>query len=225
MLDNGDSSLIISPKGKSILIDGGEDDQNVLLPYLLARKVRRLDYIIISHFDSDHIGGLFTVMENLNVNRIVISKQKESCENYEVFKEIIKKRKIKVLVVDIGDKLQIEKNLYLDILWPDNSKQINENVLNNNSIVCKLNYNNFSCIFTGDIEEIAEKQIVKYYKKNLKVLDSTILKVAHHGSNTSSTEDFLIKINPKIALIGVGKNNKFGHPNEEVIRRLKDIRD
>ena len=105
-----------------------------------------------------------------------------------------------------------------------NSGPINENVLNNNSIVCKLCYKNFSMLFTGDIEEIAEKRILQEYKDNLQLLNSTILKVAHHGSKTSSTKEFINVVKPKVALIGVGKNNKFGHPNEDVIKRLENIR-
>ena len=96
--------------------------------------------------------------------------------------------------------------------------------MNNNSIVCKLNYKNFSMLFTGDIEEIAEKQILQEYKNNVQLLKSTILKVAHHGSKTSSTQEFVEMVTPKIALIGVGKNNKFGHPNDGVIKRLENLR-
>ena len=110
------------------------------------------------------------------------------------------------------------------MLWPTKSELINENVLNNNSIVCKLCYKNFSMLFTGDIEEIAEKRILQEYKDNLQLLNSTILKVAHHGSKTSSTKEFINVVKPKVALIGVGKNNKFGHPNEDVIKRLENIR-
>lgn len=90
--------------------------------------------------------------------------------------------------------------------------------------MAKLLYKNFSCIFTGDIEEIAEKQILEEYKQDLKTLKSTILKVAHHGSKTSSTEEFLNAVKSKIALIGVGKNNNFGHPNNEVLERLNLLR-
>ena len=96
--------------------------------------------------------------------------------------------------------------------------------MNNNSIVCKLHYKSFSMLFTGDIEEIAEKQILQEYKSNLNILNSTILKVGHHGSKTSSIEEFIGAVRPKIALIGVGKNNKFGHPNNEVIERLEKLR-
>ena len=120
--------------------------------------------------------------------------------------------------------MQIEKDLYFDILWPNSSNLIQENMLNNNSIVCKLHYKNFSMLFTGDIEEIAEKQILEKYKNNLKILNSTVLKVGHHGSKTSSIEEFIEAVRPRIALIGVGKNNKFGHPNESVVKRLENLR-
>lgn len=166
-------------------------------------------------------GGVLTVLEELKVSKVIISKQGENSENYRRFEQIVEDKKIKVMTVDKGDRLKIERNIYFDILWPKNDKLASENILNNNSIVCKLSYNKFSMIFTGDIEEIAEKQILNEYKHNLGVLNSQILKVAHHGSKTSSIKEFIDAVNPKIALIGVGENNKFGHPNEEVLTRLK----
>lgn len=108
----------------------------------------------------------------------------------------------------------------IQILWPK-IEQIQENILNNNSIVAKLRYKSFSMLLTGDIEECAEKQILEEYKDNLSILKSAVFKVPHHGSKTSSIQDFIEAINPKISLIGVGKNNTFGHPNDEVIERLK----
>ena len=162
-------------------------------------------------------------MKNLKVKNAIISKQAENSENYEEFIKIAQKNKINIIIVNKGDKLNIEKNLYINILWPNNSTLLNENALNNNSIVCKLNYRNFSCLFTGDIEKIAEEQMVKDYEKS-KILESTILKVAHHGSKTSTTQELLKMIKPKIALIGVGKNNKFGHPNNETLEKLEKIR-
>ena len=225
----GDSTLIITPKHKTILIDGGgkEDDtsdevgKKILLPYLLYKGITKIDYIIISHFDTDHVGGLLTVMEELKVEQVIISKQGEDSENYQKFKEIVKKKKIKVAIVNKGDKLKIEKDLYFDILWPNKEKLISENKLNNNSIVCKLHYKSFSMLFTGDIEAVAEKKMLQEYKNNLQILNSTILKVGHHGSKTSSIQEFIEIVKPKIALIGVGKNNKFDHPNNQVIERLE----
>ena len=137
--------------------------------------------------------------------------------------EIVNTRKQKLLLVNQGDRINIEKDVYIDVLWPNKEKLIFENPLNNNSIVCKLKYYDFSILFTGDIEEIAEKKILEEYQ-NSSVLNSTILKLAHHGSKTSSVEAFLERVNPLVALIGVGENNKFGHPNEEVIKRLESIR-
>ena len=225
----GDSCLIVTPNNKKILIDGGGSEnydvgKNVLVPYLLARKIKSLDYAIISHFDTDHIGGILTVMQELKVESVVISKQAEISENYKKFIKIVNEKHIKVIVVGQGDRLCIEKNLYFDVLWPNPSKLIQENALNNNSIICKLYYKNFSMLFTGDIEEIAEKQILQEYKENLQILSSTILKVAHHGSKSSSIQELLENVKPKYVLIGVGANNNFGHPNDEVIERLKSLR-
>ena len=223
----GDCTLITTPMNKKILIDSGGSEtydvgKNTLLPYLLDRGVTTIDYIIISHFDTDHCKGFEFVMNNLKVKNVVISKQPESSTNYKEFLKIAKKRKINIIYVNKGKKLHIEKNLYIYILWPDSNAFISENPLNNNSIVCKLVYKKFSCVFTGDVEKIAEEKILKEYE-NSNILKSTMLKVAHHGSKTSSIESILNKINPKIALIGVGKNNKFGHPNDEVIERLNNL--
>ena len=227
----GDSTLIVTPHNKIVLIDGGGSSnsefdvgKNTLLPYILDRGFTKIDFIIVSHFDTDHVGGLLTIMEELKVGTVIISKQGEYSENYQRFKEIIKEKKIKIIIVDRGDRLQIEKDLYFDILWPNNERLISENILNNNSIVCKLNYKNFSMLFTGDIEEIAEKQILEEYENNLEILKSTVLKVGHHGSKTSSTQEFIEAVKSPIALIGVGENNKFGHPNDEVIEKLENLR-
>lgn len=226
----GDCTLIKTPKGKKVLIDGGgkEDSEyigkEILVPYLLNRDIKNIDYIIISHFDTDHVGGILTVMEKLKVKKVVISKQYENSENYDRLKRIAREKRINILVVNKGDKLYIEKNVYFDVIWPDNDNVISENVLNNNSIVCTLHYNNFSLLFTGDIEEIAEKQILQEYKERENLIKSKAIKVAHHGSKTSSTTEFLETVKPCIALIGVGENNKFGHPSEEVVKRLNFIR-
>ena len=96
-------------------------------------------------------------------------------------------------------------------------------MLNNNSLVCKMVYRNFSVLFTGDVEEIAERTILEKYK-NMNILKASTLKVGHHGSKSSSTQEFLSKIKPQIALIGVGENNNFGHPNDSVLERLKSLR-
>lgn len=214
----GDSTLIVTPKNKKILIDGGEGKTNVLFQYLLDRRINKIDYIIISHFDSDHCNGLIEIIEKMRVENIVMSKQSKESEEYKKILEIIKQKNIKVSSVKAEDKIIIEKNLYTKILNPAEKFEFQD--LNNNAIVAKLVYKNFSMLFTGDIEK-AEENLAKKYKNELK---STILKVAHHGSKTSTSEEFLKYVEPQIALIGVGENNKFGHPNQITIEKLKDIR-
>lgn len=226
----GDSTLITTQFNKKILIDGGGSEfgstfdvgEKTLLPYLLKKKIHKLDYVIISHFDSDHVGGILTILEELNVKQVLIPKQVEYSENYNKFLDIIKKRNIKVKIVGEGNTINIDKNTYLDILWPE-EKQITDNVLNNNSLIVRLCYKNFKMLFTGDIEEIAEQKLLQKYE-NTEKLTADILKVAHHGSKSSSIAEFLEKVNPRIALIGVGKNNKFGHPNAGVLDRLNMLR-
>lgn len=141
-------------------------------------------------------------MEELKVKNVVIGKQFETCGNYEKFIKIVKEKKIQVLVVEAGKRIAIENGLYFNILGPDSKSMIHDNGINNNSLVCKLVYKNFSMLFTGDIEEIAEKHILEKYK-NTNVLKCTVLKVAHHGSKSSSIEEFLNAVKPRIALIGV----------------------
>ena len=221
----GDSTLILTPQNKRILIDGGgsenyEVGKNTLMPYLLDRKIKKLDYVIISHFDQDHVGGIIEILDDIKVDKIIISKQFEITEQYKKLLDLAKDNNIKILQVKKGNKLNIEKDFYIDILFPE-EQQIAENAINNNSIVAKIVYKNFKMLFTGDIEEVAEKRLIDLYKNN--ELKADILKVAHHGSKTSSTQEFLDLVEPKIALIGVGKNNIFGHPSNQTIQRLNNM--
>lgn len=230
-VNQGDCTFIVTPTKKTILIDGGGSNledfdvgKDTLLPYILDRGYTDIDYIMVSHMDQDHVGGLLTIMQEIKVRNVIISKQGENSENFQKLIKLVEEKRINLILVNKGERLKIEKDLYFDVLWPDSTNFITENALNNNSIVCKLYYKDFSMLFTGDIEETAEKQILKEYKNKLNILDSTILKVGHHGSKTSSTKEFIEEIKPKIALIGVGKSNKFGHPNDEVIERLENLR-
>lgn len=223
----GDSTFIITPKNETILIDGGGSNtgsfdvgENTLLPYILDKGYNKIDLMIISHFDSDHVGGLLTILEEIKAEKVLIAKQEEQSENYKRFLNIVKEKNIPVIVGKRGDKINIEKDLYLDILFPE-SEQIEENVINNNSLVFNIHYNNFSMLFTGDIEEIAEKRIIEITNKSR--LKADIIKIPHHGSKTSSTRELLEIVLPKIALIGVGKDNLFGHPSSETIDKLDEL--
>ena len=167
-------------------------------------------------------GGLLYILQEIKVGTVIIGKQYESSENYKEFQRIVNMKKVNTHVVEAGNKIQIETNLYFYVLWPTSTNMISDNAINNNSLVCKLVYKNFSMLFTGDIEEIAEKVILSKYVNKQEVLNADILKVAHHGSKTSSIKEFINAVNPKYAVIGVGKDNKFGHPSEKTLETLND---
>ena len=230
----GDSSLICTPTGKNILIDGGgsrtpekyDVGEKVLLPYLLDRRIKKLDYIIISHFDADHAQGIETVIDKIKVKNIVVSRQASQSAEYDKIIKMCKEKKIRIIEAKRGETIMVDKYANFDILHPgDTLLDDGKGGLNANAIVAKLNYKTekglFTVLFTGDIEYDAEQELVKEYGNKLK---SDILKVAHHGSKTSSSQEFINLVKPEIALIGVGKDNTFGHPNYGVIEKLKKIK-
>ena len=217
----GDSCLITTPQNKKVIVDSGGSEsydvgKNVLLPYLLDKRITKIDYIMISHFDTDHCKGFEYVLENIKVKNVIISKQCETSENFKQIMKIIRKKRINLIIVQKETKIKIDNFTTVDILSPQ-SENIADN-MNDNSIVAKFEAYNFSILFTGDASEKIEKELIKE-KINLK---SDILKVSHHGSKTGTSEEFLKSVKPKIALIGVGENNKFGHPTKDVIKRLTE---
>ena len=221
----GDSCLILTKLDTSILIDAGGSEtydvgENILLPYLLSRRITKIDYIICSHFDTDHCGGIKTILENIKVKNLIISKQKEEYKNFTEIVKIANERDVNIIVIKAKDKIKFDKTAYIDVLYP--TKDLKHPDINNNSLVVKFISENLSILFTGDIEKTAEENILNmnYSKKELK---ADILKVAHHGSSTSSSYEFLEAVSPKIALIGVGKNNTFGHPSDITIKNLQKL--
>lgn len=125
-------------------------------------------------------GSIPYLLQEIEVKNVIIGKQFENSDNYKEFVKIVKEKRIKVKVVEAGEKIGIERDLYFDILWPTSKNVISENSLNNNSLVCKMIYDNFSMLFTGDIERITEEQIIKAYENQQSKLKATVLKVAHH---------------------------------------------
>lgn len=233
----GDSSLIKTQDGLNILIDTGtgknmsNSGEKIVMPYLLKRHVNKLDYLVISHFDSDHSGGAAFLIENLKVKNLIISKQEISSKEYIEIINLCKKKRINIIYMQKGNVLNISKKLKLSILAPDNTKMIKENPKNNNSLVCLFEFksennnrddnknNSKKILYTGDIENIAEKQIADN-NFNIKV---DILKVAHHGSNTSSSSIFLNAYKSTDYIISCGIRNRYNHPSNNVLDRIKEI--
>ena len=221
----GDCTLITLKNKKTILIDGGDCTESfdygerVVAPYLLNKGITNIDYMIISHFDSDHVGGLRYIVQNFKVQNIFIGVQFENNSNLDYMLNLIQDKNIKLKILEKGDKYIFDKEVFIEVLFPIKSEGIQENSINNNSLVFKLYLEGIWCLFTGDIESVAE-MLTKYNKNNLKC---DILKVPHHGSNTSSSDEFVELTKPQIVLIGCGKNNKFGHPNKGVLNKYKEI--
>ena len=224
----GDCTLIRA-NGKNILVDaGGSKDEksfdvgkNTVFPYLLDRGIVSLDYVIVSHFDSDHCQGFNFILKNMKVKTAIICNIGQESEEYNHFVILAKENKTKIRYVQKGSIIKLGKNKIIEILYPDKNEKINDNAKNNNAIVFKLTWNKFSMLFTGDIEEKAERKILEMYKNKEEKLKSDILKVAHHGSKSSTMQEFLEIVKPSLALIGVGENNNFGHPNDMVLNRLE----
>ena len=224
----GDCTLIRA-NGKNILVDaGGSKDEksfdvgkNTVFPYLLDRGIVSLDYVIVSHFDSDHCQGFNFILKNMKVKTAIICNIGQESEEYNHFVILAKENKTKIRYVQKGSIIKLGKNKIIEILYPDKNEKINDNAKNNNAIVFKLTWNKFSMLFTGDIEEKAERKILEMYKNKEEKLKSNILKVAHHGSKSSTMQEFLEIVKPSLALIGVGENNNFGHPNDMVLNRLE----
>ncbi len=214
----GDSFLIRTSNGKNILIDGGGSETSeydvgasVLIPYFLDRWILNIDTVFISHAHADHIEGIYSVIEHLKVKRIIIGPYTENNEYINKLKALCKAKNISIIQVQAGDEIKID-DINFEVLCPKlDSKEINENNL---SLLIRANVNGAKILFTGDLEEGVEKQIDFD-------ISADILKVAHHGSNTSSTNEFLEKVNPKISIISVSENNLYGHPNRNVVERLK----
>lgn len=227
----GDCTYIETKEGKKVLIDGGGNEsydigKNVLKPYFLKRGIKKFDYIIISHLDYDHVGGIISLLEYIETEKIILPIQFEEYKNFELLKNKLEKtnHETEIIFLKAGDRVVIDRYTYINVLWPDTKNIITENSINNNALVFNLNFNNFSMLFTGDIEKGAEEKIVKKYENNKYLLKTDVLKVGHHGAETSSIEELINIINPKVSVIGVGRNNKYGHPNLSVLNRLEKIK-
>ncbi len=212
----GDSILIIDNDEQiSVLIDGGERKYSDEISKMLERKnIQKLDYIIATHPHADHIGGLIGILEKYPVNYVVMPEIEHTSKTYEDFINSILNNEANTNVVYAKNGLYTEQgNFKAKILAPFN----NTDDLNNNSVVLKLDYYNYSFLFTGDIEKEVESEILQLGEN----IDVDFLKVAHHGSSTSNSEDFIKKVSPEISVIQLGVDNDYGHPHDGALSVLE----
>lgn len=222
----GDSSLITTSKGKRILIDGGgspakgeyyyDVGSKVTVPALLKLGVWKIDTIMVSHIHEDHLEGLIKVIEAFKVEKVILPRTPFVSDTSKKFTDLCGEKGIKIYYAKKGDRLLIDKNTKFDILFPEIELLMGTNSdENNNSLVGKLTYKKFSVLFTGDIEKEAESLLLG------KSINADVVKIPHHGSNTSSSLDFINMVSPDISIISVGKNS-FGHPSKEALKRIEE---
>ncbi len=215
----GDAILIKAPAGQNILIDGGPDSKII---DCLSRELpwwdRTIDLMILTHPHDDHVSGLIEVLRRYEVKKIIYTGVPHNSPNFLKWLEIIREKKISMIIIDHEQKIILGPDCFLEFLYPDQAIFGKEATnLNNTSIINKLIYKNNKFLFMGDAELELENNLLG---RNLD-LSADILKIGHHGSDTSSSEEFLRAVNPKIALIEVGENNKFNHPSLRVLKRLE----
>src|SRR5499426_2687030 len=220
----GDSALIITPEGKSVLIDAGPPQAgDEVVAALRKRDVQSLDLAVATHPHADHIGGMRQVIENFGVKNFLDSGQVYASKEYERMIQAIVEKGIKFIPAKKGMKFDLDSGVKLEVLNPQGDGQwITEvrrggSVENANSVVMRLSYGNFSMLFTGDAEIETEDLMMK----SGATLRAQVLKVGHHGSRYATSARFLEAVAPEAAVISVGAGNRYGHPARQTLDRLQ----
>lgn len=212
----GDSSLIITPKGNTILIDAGDEAHaKKVVSYIREQGIEKLDLVIATHPDADHIGGMDKVIKNFDIDVFAMPDVSAKTNQYKQIQRELKAKKMRATRLYQGDEVQIDDDIDFEILSPVKGKKYDDT--NEYSIVAKIVYKDTSFILMGDATMENEVDIIN----NVPDIDIDVLKLGHHGSSTSSSDYFITKTSPNIAIISCGKNNKYGHPHQEVMRVLK----
>ena len=219
-IGQGDAILIKTPDNQQILIDGGPDDQILVkLGKYMPLFDKSLDLVILSHPHADHIAGLVSVLDNYQVDQVFYTGVDYTNPDYTAWLETLDQNRITTTVTKAGDVINLGPNLQLMTLFPFTAltgQSVED--LNSSSIVSRLVYEEYSFLFTGDLLAEQERELLA-----AKVdLSADVLKVSHHGSKYSSVPDFLEAVQADYAVIQVGADNKFGHPNLFTIKNLEE---
>ncbi len=203
--------IFVYEDGACMLIDAGNNpDGKLISQYLKSHGITKIDYLIGTHPDEDHIGGLDVIIEDFSIGNMYMPKKASTTKTYEDVLDAILAKKMKVKSPKVGSKFSLG-NATCEIMSIENDAEDS----NEASICIELTYGSQKFLFTGDMES-ANEEARKWNKIN-------VLKVAHHGSSTSSTEEFLEQTSPEIAVISCGKDNKYGHPHKETLEKLEKI--
>ena len=210
-------SILIQVNYKNILIDSGpKDEKDKLVKYLNSLNIHQFDYVIATHPHEDHIGNMAYIINNYKVLNFYSPKIDNNTTSFENMAEALSRKNLKIKILKANaSTINLGENTLVEVFSPNLDYYDN---LNNYSPIIKISYGHNSFLFTGDAEEEIEQEIIT----NNFNLKSDVLKVAHHGSSTSTTKSFLDSVKPKIAVISVGKNNSYGHPTKDTLNKLKE---
>lgn len=212
----GDAAWLKTPDGWDILIDGGKESEGPgLVSYLQNHGVADIEVLILSHPHADHVGGLVTVLENMDVDQALTNCQVYSSTIYQTFQDLLISKGIPTTCV--RDEDTFTWGAYISAAAVNPPEPLTSDA-NNNSVVFRISYGTIDFLFTGDIESEAEDAILDRGR----TIEAEILKVPHHGSGSSSTALFLAQVDPELAVISVGASNPYGHPDAETLARLRD---
>ena len=220
VVNDGNNDIYISDCGSTTVQNVGKTR---LLPFLKSKGWGKVDTIFISHMDKDHVNGVNDLLKcaEITIGRIIISasykSDKLNCAELEELKELAKMRDIKLFYMKKGDEI-VGKDISFRCIYPTGEEDIEDQ--NEASIVMRMDYKGLSMLFTGDIAGSTEEKIIEGSDRD--TLDCDILKVCHHGSKNSSTDDFLKKVNPKLYLISCGLMNRYGHPHRDALSRMTE---
>ncbi len=219
-IGQGDSIFIETPNGNQVLIDGGPDNTVVQkLGETMPFYDKDIDLVVLTHSDADHITGLIDVLEIYDAGNIVYSNISRNSAQYDAWQEAVVGEDANIIDPVAGKVFDLGSGVVLSTAPPDEplaGKFLEKT--NNESVVLMLEYGETEILLTGDIEAKTERQIILSGAD----LDADIIKIAHHGSKTSTLEEFLYEVSPRVAVISVGEKNRYGHPALEVLKRLED---
>ncbi|WP_394141280.1 S-layer homology domain-containing protein [Cytobacillus oceanisediminis] len=210
----GDSILVLAPNGKTMLVDGGKRDAgDEVVAYLHKLGINTIDVMVSTHPDSDHIGGLIDVLEQVDVKQVVDSGKSHTTQTYYEYLNLIDVKNIPYQVPGVGDLIHIDENVKIQVL--NSGKETGDN--NESSIVLKVSYGEIDYLLTGDAGIESEKVMGQVFD-----VSAEILKVSHHGSDTGSNYTFIQMVHPEAAIFSYGKNN-YGHPDPVIVQRMKNV--
>lgn len=217
----GDSSLLISPNGSTMLVDAGDTDAFDAIDSLLTDlEITNIDVLVATHAHSDHIGSMRDVVEKYSIGLFVIPDVEYSSKTYSKLINSVDEHGIKTQYAYSGDTIKWDDECTVSILAPVEDASYSESDMNEWSVILRVEYGENAIILTGDAETVSEQ--IAMFSNSENLFKADVLKVAHHGSSTSSSDAFLDAVDPMYAIISLGKDNKYGHPHGETMQKLSE---